>query len=163
MLLRYVYIVFLGIILAVFVGVGIAAFYIAPKYPEYPSKLQRPYPPDPQKDATLSAEFQKEQEKYDATYKDFQKKNELYSKNVSIIALVFAVIFLIFSLLFANKLLLIADGMLLGGVLTLLYSIVRGFESGDEKFRFVVVSIGLVIALILGYLKFIKTSLAKDK
>lgn len=60
------------------------------------------------------------------------------------------------SLTVVKNLIYIADGVLLGGVLTLLYSIVRGFGSQDTMFRFVVVSIGLVIALLLGYIKFIK-------
>ena len=80
----------------------------------------------------------------------------MYNRNVSIASLLFAVLVLSVSILFAKKLLVLADGAILGGVLTLVYSIIRGFQAGDPKFRFVVVSAGLVIAVILGYLKFIR-------
>ena len=51
----------------------------------------------------------------------------------------------------------IADSVLLGGVLTLGYSVIRGFGSNDDKVRFLVVSASLIIALILGYIKFVKS------
>lgn len=73
MLIKYVYIVFLGIILATFVGVGIAAFYKGPEYPETPLniKYSRPYI-EPQ-NGTPSAEYIKEQEAFDAQSKLFKK------------------------------------------------------------------------------------------
>lgn len=149
--------VFLGILLAIFVGVGIAAFYKAPTFPEYPTKLQsRTLPQDVSKDATLSAELDKEELAYSQKQKDYTKKNEIYNRNVSIIALIFAIMFLFLSLSFVKHILIIADGLLLGGVLTLIYSMIRGFGSNDEMFRFMVVSIGLLISLIIGYVKFIK-------
>ena len=54
------------------------------------------------------------------------------------------------------SILFIADGLLLGGVLTLLYSVIRGFGTEDNMFRFVVVSVGFAISLFLGYVKFIQ-------
>jgi hypothetical protein len=53
-----------------------------------------------------------------------------------------------------------ADGLLLGGVFTLAYAVGRGFMA-DDKFRFVAVSVSLVIALVTGYLKFVRP-LEKD-
>jgi hypothetical protein len=44
----------------------------------------------------------------------------------------------------------------MGGVFTLLYGIVRGFMSENDKYRFLVVTIGLIIAIVLGYIRFIK-------
>jgi hypothetical protein len=51
---------------------------------------------------------------------------------------------------------MIADGILLGGVFTTIYGIIRGLMSEDTKFRFIIVTVGLIIALVLGYIKFIK-------
>ena len=59
-------------------------------------------------------------------------------------------------LLFSKHLLVIADGAMIGGIFTLLYSIIRGFQADDAQFRFVLVTVGLIIALVLGYLKFIR-------
>ncbi len=51
---------------------------------------------------------------------------------------------------------IISDGLLLGGVFTLGYSIILSFADDDDKFRFFVVIVGLVVTVVLGYLKFIR-------
>jgi hypothetical protein len=157
MLLKYVYTLFVGILLAVFAGVGIAAFYPEPKYPEPPFSMKYPRPVmAPDRESTPSADQIREQEEYDKKTMDHQKKIEEYNKNVSSISVAAAVLMLIVSLTLFKQILVIADGLLLGGVLTLLYSIARGFQSGDHMFRFLVVTVGLIVALILGYLKFVR-------
>lgn len=155
MLIKYVYIVFLGIILATFVGVGIAAFYKGPTYPETPASLRydRPYPD--YQTGTPSAEFIKEDQAFQAKSKQFQTDNDTYNRNVSMMSLGFSVLMLVLSLSFFKKIPVIADGLLLGGVLTLAYSVVRGFNTNDDIYRFLVVGAGLIIAMVLGYLKFV--------
>jgi hypothetical protein len=155
MFLRIVYSVFIGILTATFVGVGIAAFYIAPKQPEFPAALSYPKV-SPTEEATISAQQIQQQEEFNRQQQEFSRVNKLYNRNVSIIALAAAVLILIASLTLFKTILLIADGLLLGGVLTLLYSIGRGFGTDDNMFRFIVVAIGLLISIVLGYIKFIK-------
>lgn len=152
--LKLLYTILIGIFMAVFVGVGIAAFYPALKYPETPTSMKYGYT-EPQKDGVVSEEAKADMEKYDKEQKDFQIKSQTYNRNVSILALVFSIIIVVASLTFFKKILLIADGLLLGGVLTLLYSVIRGFGTDDNMFRFIVVSVGLIISLFLGYVKFI--------
>lgn len=156
MLIKYVYIVFLGIILATFVGVGIAAFYKGPVYPETPVSLKYSRPFIEPAASTPSAEYIKEQEAFDAKSKQFQKDMEIYNRNVSMIAIAFSILMLVLSLSFFKKIFVIADGLLLGGVLTLAYSVVRGFSTNDDIFRFLVVGAGLIIAMILGFIKFVQ-------
>lgn len=157
MVLKFIYTLFIGILLALFVGFGIAAFYEEPKYPEPPFNLKYSTPVYPEtKDSTISAQIRADQIKQDKIEKNFQNNLSIYNRNVSVIVLAAAIIFLIISLTLAKRLLLISDGLLLGGVFTLLYSIGRGFGSHDNKFQFIIVTIGLIISLILGYLKFIK-------
>ncbi len=158
MVLKFIYSIFIGVLLATLVGVGISAFYKSPEPPDYPTRLNFYEKPV---DASESAELRAEQEKFDQVNKDFQEKNEEYNRNVSIIAIIAAIITLVVSLTFFKKLLVIADGLLLGGVLTVIYGIIRGFGSQDETFRFMVVLIGFLISLILGYIKFIKSSVKK--
>lgn len=161
MLIKYVYIVFLGLILATFVGVGIAAFYKGPAYPETPIGLKYPRPYPESMTATPSAEYIKEQEAFDAKSKQFQTATENYNRYVSMISLGFAILMLVLSLVFFKKILTIADGLLLGGVLTLGYSIFRGFNTNDDVYRFLVVGAGLVVAMALGYIKFVKSQSKK--
>ena len=155
MVLKLIYTFLIGIFLAVFVGVGIAAFYPGPKFPEQPVILKY-CSPEMIKDATQYAEFKTQAEKFDQTEKDFQVKSQIYNRNVSTIALAASILIVIASLTLFRTILLIADGLLLGGVLTLIYSVMRGFGAEDNIFRFVVVSVGLFISLFLGYIKFIK-------
>lgn len=163
-MIKFVYTLFVGILLSALVGVGIAAFYPSPKGPETPSLIKYGQPScEELKDETISQQIRQEQEKFDKNMTAFQAENEKYSRNVSIIAIIAAILILIISLTFFKKILVIADGLLLGGVLTLIYSIIRGFGSGDNIFRFFVVSAGLIISLLLGYIKFIKPATPKRK
>lgn len=154
MIIRIIYTFLVGIFLAIFVGVGISAFYKGPIYPEMPAVLR--FCTTELKDTTKFAEFETQAEQFDKLEKIYQKQQQLYSKNVATIAVLAAIILVIASLTLLRKILLIADGILLGGVMTLLYSVVRGSEAQDTMFQFFVVSIGLFISLILGYVKFIK-------
>lgn len=162
MTLKLLYTLLIGIFVAVFVGVGIAAFYPALKYPEPPVSMKYGYS-EPQKDGEISEEAKIEMEKYDQEQKDFQVKSQNYNRNVSILALIFSIVIVIISLTLFKKIYLIADGLLLGGVLTLLYSVIRGFGSDDNMFRFIVVSVGLMVSLFLGYVKFIAPMEKRNK
>ena len=151
MILKLFYTLFLGLLVALFVGLGIDAFYVGPIAPDYPSALNLQktgcgdYP-----------ELKAMQEKFDQDQKNFMEQEKIYNRNVSIISLAFAILIMIISLTFFSKIKLIADGILLGGVFTTAYSIIRGLMSENSKFRFLIVTVGLIIALVLGYIKFIR-------
>ncbi len=155
MFLRYLYSFFLGVLLVTFVGVGIAAFYKAPKYPEYPIETQ-PLTQDPAKPATESPQMRQERISFEKNSRQFQKDSEKYNKNVSTIAIAASLAILVISITLLSKILYLSDGLLLGAVFTLIYAVVRGFSAGDEMFRFVVVTISLVVAIFLGYWKFVR-------
>jgi len=146
--LKWVYTVFIGILLATTVGVGIQAFYPPPKQPN--PVIQ----PTPVNESSASAVI-KQNEKNTQQWSDYQAKSQNYNKDVSIITTVAAILLLVVSVTMLQKIALIADGALLGGLLTELYSTFRGFMSGDDKVRFLVVIIGLAVALFLGYTKFV--------
>lgn len=161
MVLKYIYTVFLAILIVAFVGFGIAAFYKQPKYPEYPIELS--VESDPIMKTTESAELKAKRLVYEKSSRDFQKIIEDYNMNVSIIALVISLGILVISITLISKINFIADGTLLGGVFTLIYSIIRGFSSGDEMFRFIVVAIGLGVTIFLGYWRFARIMLPKKR
>ena len=153
MIIKLIYTAFLGILVALFVGLGIDAFYVGPEPPEYPSTLAISKP-----DCGNYDEQKIEQEKYDQLQKDFTERSKIYNRNVSIASLIGAIIIMIISLVFLHKIKMIADGVLLGSVLTTGYSIIRGLMSDDAGFRFVIVTVGLILALVLGYIKFIRSA-----
>ena len=154
MAIKVIYTFLLGIFLAVFVGVGIAAFYPEPKYPEAPIAIKYGGT-DMSKESQLTPETKAQIEKYDQEEKAYLVESRKYNRNASIIALIAAIIVVAVSLTWFKTILVIADGTLLGGVLTLSYSVIRGFGTEDNMFRFIIVSIGLFVSLFLGYVKFI--------
>jgi len=158
MVLRLVYTIFLGLLLATFIGVGIAAFYKSPKQPEpfYGPTVVEPVPT-----ATDTAKMDKFYENDRLRWEDHSKKQRVYDRNVAAIAMIAAVIYLIAGLLLATRILLLSDGLLFGSIFTLIYSIARGFNSDDEIIRFGIVTVGLGIALVLGYIKFVRTGAKK--
>ena len=72
-------------------------------------------------------------------------------------------VLVVLGLVLHSKTDVIADGLLLGGVFTLLYSIIRSFGSEDPRYSFLVTSAGLVITMVVGYFKFLKHQTAKAK
>jgi hypothetical protein len=159
--MQIIYMVFLGILIAVFCGLGIDTFYPGPKMPDYPLSLQE----KESKSATApvyTAEELKVREDYDKSIRDYENARKPYARNVSMIAITLAVVALAISLTVLIRWEVIANGVLLGGVFTLGYSIIRGMESEDPKFRFFLVTIGVIIALVLGYVKFILPNKEKE-
>lgn len=143
-LLRFIYTLFLGALLAVFVGVGINAFYAAPQPPQYPAVI------GPEKTAPDVST----QRQYEVQSKAYESASQAYNRNVSIIALAAAVGFVAASLVAEKRTKTIADGVMLGGLFTLLYSIGRSFASANNKYMFLVVTISLCLVLYLGYHRF---------
>lgn len=151
MIIKFIYTIFLALLVALFVGFGIDAFYQGPEAPKYPAALEvvRQGCEQTMEEKTISQEFNKSQEKY-------MDEMKVYNRNVSIISLAAAIIILVLSLTLLTKIKMIADGILLGGVFTTLYGIIRGLMSEGSLFRFLIIVIGLIIALTLGYIKFIR-------
>jgi hypothetical protein len=152
--LQILYMVFLGIIIAIFCGLGIDTFYPGPTSPDYPITLQQDqYKETP---TTRSSEELEVQKEYDAAQIQYQNDLEPYARNVSMIALVLSVIALTLSLTVLAKWEVIANGVLLGGIFTMGYSIIMGMQGGDPKFRFFLVTVGVAITFVLGYMKFVR-------
>lgn len=151
MIIKIIYTLFLGLLIALFVGLGIDAFYPGEKEPQYPIELETVGPQEKE-----SAEQKVVRVEYEKQQRDWQERSKGYNRNVSIISIIAAIIILVASLTFLEKIKMIADGILLGGVFTTAYSIIRGLMSEDSRFRFLIVTVGLIIALVLGYIKFIK-------
>jgi hypothetical protein len=146
--LKLTYTFFLGILLAIFVAVGVITFYPSPKTVAYPVELSTPTPGLTTKQIALQKSYNLMSQQYDNDIKT-------YDRNTSIITLGAAVIFLVISIIFEKKIKIIADGVMLGGLFTLIYSIGRGFASQDTKYTFLAVTVDLVIVLYLGYHRFV--------
>lgn len=157
-LLKLFYTFFLGVLLAVFIGVGIHTFYPGPQAPEFPVALNT-YG----KDTELTPEQVMLQKQWDQKTEAYNKAIKPYSRNVSMTALGIAVLFLAASIILEKRIKIIADGIMLGGLFTLLYSIGRGFVSENNGYVFVVLSLSVIVVLYLGFHRFVRPgTLQKD-
>lgn len=150
-MIKPLYTIFLALLIALFVGLGIDTFYPGPEAPQYPIELD-----EVKAGCEETIEQQALRKEFNQDQNQFLEEFKPYSRNVSIISLVAAVIILVLSLTLLVKTRMIADGILLGGVFVTAYSIIRGFMSDSSEFRFLIITIGLIIALVLGYIKFIR-------
>lgn len=127
------YILFLGIILSITTGFGVAAFYPQPIEPRYVDVPYLAMPkscyetPQSQASADCQAllEKQREQEQKNAVKREnemrvYNEKNASYTRTAVFFGIVIGGLFAIFGIGLIKKSKLIATGLLLGGVLTAL-------------------------------------------
>jgi len=150
--LKPLYALAIGLLVVAFVGFGISAFYQEPEYPVYPPEIEG----DP--NAGLTAEEERKLEEYREKERAYRDISSRYNLVVASISIGIAVLLLVASLLWLNRLPVIGDGTTLGAVFTLFYGLIRAFMTESEQIRFVAVAIGLVILLVLVYLKFARPS-----
>lgn len=86
-----------------------------------------------------------------------------YNRNVSVVALIAAVVLLALSLAYEKKIRIIADGVMLGGLFSLVNSFGRGFVSENSQYVFLDVTIGLATVMYLGYHRFVRGHGRTDK
>jgi len=153
---------FIGLMVAFCVGFGIQAFYPAPSYPAYPAYPVGVSIPSSTPSLETEQNLAKQQAQYDADTADFQKSNANHSRNASFVATLLAVLIVIFSLV-ATRLALIADGLLLGGLFTMIYSITLSWVPGvDGRVQFATVLVGLATGISVAYFKLVKPQKAAD-
>ncbi len=149
--LKAVYTVFLGVIIALFVGLGIRTFYAPPEVPQFPVEtiFDKTNPTDEELAKQRAVQIQQE-----AAFRDYQEASETYNRNVTIAALISSVALLGLSLVVERRNRVLANGVMLGSLFTLIYSITRSFMSGNTTLSFIVVTVGLAIVLFLGSKRF---------
>ena len=148
--LKIIYTLTIGIMVSVFIGTGVNTFYESPTPPDYPEKLS--YSENMQEEQNI-----KLQAEYDKNYKVYESELEHYYKKASAIIILLATIIIIGAVLFEDKIKGLSEGVILGGFLTLIYGIILGFSSQDNKFTFGAVTVGLILTLYLGYRQFFKS------
>ena len=141
-MLRIIFTLFVGAILALFIGFGIHTFYPPPGPPDTASAEFKANPSDADIEKASSA-----QKAYDTAY-------QAYSRNVSMVSMGGAVLLLALSLGLERKNKVMANGILLGGLLTLVYGVARGFASRDTTTLFITLTVALALVMVLGFRRF---------
>ncbi len=84
----------------------------------------------------------------------YQSLQESWALKTSIILLITATAILVLSLLRTVAAPVISNGLLLGGVFTMVYALGTSLSSGRSWLRVIVAALALVVTLVIGYLRF---------
>ncbi|MDO9108691.1 MAG: hypothetical protein Q7U89_06830 [Coriobacteriia bacterium] len=160
--LQTIFSFFLGLMVLAFVGIGVNTFYESPDQKNQP-ELDKLYRQQEQinrqtggKAFTPAQEAENAvvQKKIDALQKDLEAKRQIWARNTSIVLIVFATFVMGISLIRSEQLRVISNGLLLGGLLTMIYGSGWVIFSGQSTARFAVIVFAFAVTLALGYLKF---------
>lgn len=149
-ILRTVYTFFLGVLLALFVGLGVATVHPGPEEPAPPPGIAMA-----RETRELAPEEQQQWAAYEREWEAWEDEFLRHSRDVGVVTLVASVALLAVSLAVERRRAVLGQGILLGGLFTLLHSVVRSLVSQDTVASFAVVTVALAVVLYLGYRRFV--------
>jgi Flp pilus assembly protein TadB len=162
--LQTIFSFFLGLMVLAFVGVGVNTFY--PQPAETSQKAQQDISRKMEAlngktanrslTATEQAELARLQDQQNALQDKTDAAMKTWARNTSIILVLFATLVMVISLTLSDQLRVISNGLLLGGLFTMIYGVGWVIFSGNSTARFVVILFALAVALALGYVKFVR-------
>jgi hypothetical protein len=161
--LQIIFSIFLGLMVMAFIGVGVYTFYPPPD-PVGQEELQELYrqQEDVQrfKDPTALTDAERDrltevQAKIRTVEDRLAAQREVWGRNTSIILIAFATLTMAISLIRSEQLPVISNGLLLGGVFTMIYGVGWIVATGTSYARFFVMTAALAITLVLGYIRFV--------
>lgn len=147
---RTVYTFLLGLLLALFVGLGVATVHPGPEEPVPPAAVATA-----QESRELTPEEQQQWTAYEREREAWKDGSLRHSRDVGVVTLVASVALLAVGLVVERRRPVLAQGILLGGLFTLLHSVARSLLSQDTLASFAVVTVALVVVLHLGYRRFV--------
>ncbi len=162
--LRTIFSFFLGLMVTAFIGVGVYTFHSSPQT-EFDLQIQdlnrqeRTIRDSRSPDELTTADRDQIQELDDERdeLRDAARVVQVaWGRSTSIILIVFATLAMAVSLLRADQLPVISNGLLLGGVFTMVYGVGWIIATNTSVARFVVMTVALVITLALGYVRFVR-------
>jgi len=158
--LQTIFSLFLGLMVLALIGVGVNTFYPSPAT-QYDKQLQALYNKQSEvgvqgKDATSTAQQEAVQRQINDLQTKSQAAQEPWARNTSIVLVLFATLVMGISLIRSDQLRVLSNGLLLGGLFTMVYGSGWVIASGSSMARFFVVLFALVVTIGLGYLKFVR-------
>ncbi len=162
--LQLIFAFFLGLMVTAFVGVGVYTFY-PDELQSFDDELRAVFDQQQQvRDAGGADGLTEEQQANLATLTEQvraaetrkREHRESWARTTSIILIVVATLVMGVSLIGSDQLPVISNGLLLGGVFTMLYGTGWILASGDSRARFWVMAFALLVTLALGYVRFVR-------
>ena len=165
--LQLIFSIFLGALLVVVIGVGVWTFYPQPAGPNTPEgqRLEELYQQqeqvsirsgEKQLSAADQAESERIQNEINKINNDAREPRARWAVNTSIVLLVFATALMAISLFLPEHMRVFSNGILLGGLFTVVYGTGWSFAGGDSQARFFVVLVALILSVVFGYLRFVR-------
>lgn len=167
--LQAIFAVFLGLMITAVVGVGVYTFHPNPGDAAQ-EQIQALYDERSAIDGCntgqcrsweqLTAAEQARTKAIDTEVTTLQRAAEeqtnQWRMSTSVILIILATILMAVALTLGDSVTVLSNGVLLGGLFTMLYGVGWGLASGNSITRFVVLVVALVVSLGLGYLKFVR-------
>jgi hypothetical protein len=161
--LQTIFSFFLGLMVTAFVGVGVYTFHGPAKEPQQQvrelsrrEQAIRNSKPADQLTADDRAQMQQLTDQRNQIADASQTGFERWARSTSIILIAFATLAMAISLIRADQLPVISNGLLLGGVFTMIYGVGWIVAAGASVTRFVVMTVAFLITLALGYVRFVR-------
>lgn len=157
--------IFLGLMVTAFIGVGVYTYYPSPREQFSPKiedanrrrqAISGPKAPEALTDDDR-ARMQAIAEERDALLDASREAERTWGRRTSIILVTLATLTMAVSLVRAAQLPVISNGLLLGGVFTMLYGVGWMIVSDTSTERFAVITVALVVTLGLGYVRFVRS------
>jgi len=162
--LQTIFSFFLGLMVLAFIGVGVNTFYPSPTSQNEKAQTAISRQIDAinaanqnkSLDATAQAQIKKLQDQQNALQDKIDAAMKDWARNTSIVLVLFATLVMGVSLVRSEQLRVLSNGLLLGGLFTMLYGTGWVIFSGNSTARFVVIAFALLVAMGLGYVKFVR-------
>lgn len=166
-ILMAIYAVFLGGVITAFSAVGLFTFYPTPtagqsQIEQLDQREAAIYSGCKDAACTLTADDRAEARAIELEREELWRvqraAEEQWSRTSGIIMISIATLLLALSLIRWDRAIVISNGLLLGGLFTMVFGIGLTLAGGESVSRFVVLTIALGITVALGYLRFARSS-----
>jgi hypothetical protein len=161
--LRTIFSFFLGLMLTAFVGVAVYTFHPPPERTDrqlrelsrHEQEVRTSKAPD-QMTAAEREQIRQIERQRDSLVEVAAEARKPWGRSTSVILIAFATLAMAISLVRADQLPVISNGLLLGGLFTMLYGVGWIVVTDTSITRFLVMTAALVITLGLGYVRFVR-------
>lgn len=155
--LALIFSIFLGLLVATLIGVGVYTFY-PPDHEELRDEISdlRQEQVELRNTDQAGAELDANADRLAELEDRRRQAEEDWAKVTSVVVILFATLVMALSILRAGGWPVISNGLLLGGVFSMLYGAGWSVASGDSMLRFWVILFALAVTLLLGWLRFVR-------
>lgn len=167
--LQTIFSFFLGLMVLAFIGIGVNTFYPQPEAWDTPEMRELQDEQNRIYQVTKGEITTQDQRRLEEIQDEMrvmtdqaEASRQVWARNTSIVLILFATLVMGVSLVRSDQLRVISNGLLLGGLFTMVYGVGWIIFSGESVARFAVIVFALLVTLALGYLRFVRGRTAEN-